>query len=186
MPFSVSTTPIPGLLIVKPRVFGDARGFFMESYSKRDLAEAGILCDFVQDNLSLSCKNTLRGLHFQAPPQAQAKLVTVLRGAAVDVVVDVRTDSPHYGRHFAVELNDVERLMLFIPEGFAHGFLALTDDCLFSYKCTDYYAPAAEGGLAWDDPELDIDWRGLGLKGEALVSEKDRKHTRLADFVSPF
>ncbi len=186
MPFSVLQAPIPGLLVLKPKVFADARGLFMESYSKRDLADIGIAYDFLQDNLSISCKNTLRGMHFQAPPYAQAKLVTVLRGAAVDVVVDIRRQSAFYGRHFAIELNDVDRLMLFIPQGFAHGFLALTDECTFSYKCTDYYAPAAEGGLAWDDPDLNIEWQALGLQGEALISEKDRKHPRLADFVSPF
>ncbi|MDW8333144.1 MAG: dTDP-4-dehydrorhamnose 3,5-epimerase [Bacteroidia bacterium] len=186
MPFDVHPAPIPGLLLIEPKIFGDARGFFMESYSKRELAQAGIDCDFVQDNLSLSCKNTLRGLHFQAPPFAQAKLVCVLRGAAMDVVVDIRSQSPHYGKHFAVELNDAQRRILFIPEGFAHGFLALSDECLFAYKCSNYYAPASEGGLAWDDPDLNIDWRALGLEGPALVSEKDRRHPRFADFVSPF
>jgi dTDP-4-dehydrorhamnose 3,5-epimerase len=167
-------------------VYSDARGFFMESYSKREFAQWGVECDFVQDNLSLSCQYTLRGLHFQIPPHAQAKLVTVLHGAAMDVVVDLRKDSPHYGRHCAVELSAENKRLFFIPAGFAHGFLALTDDCLFAYKCSDYYAPAAERGLAWDDPVLNIDWRGLGLKSAPRISDKDLKNPGFADFVSPF
>jgi dTDP-4-dehydrorhamnose 3,5-epimerase len=182
MPFEAHTTPIQGLLVLEPRVFGDERGFFMESYNRRDFFELGIAEVFVQDNLSYSTQGVLRGLHFQAPPYAQAKLVTVLTGRVLDVAVDLRQGSPTYGQHHAVELSEANRLQLFIPEGFAHGFAVLSPTCHFFYKCSNFYAPEAEGGILWNSPELGIDWQLTAPE----VSEKDQQLPAFANFETPF
>ncbi|QDA60552.1 dTDP-4-dehydrorhamnose 3,5-epimerase [Hymenobacter jejuensis] len=173
---------LAGVVEFIPRVFGDARGAFFESFSDRLMREAGVVGNWVQDNQSKSARGVLRGLHFQRPPHAQAKLVRVAAGRALDVVVDIRRDSPTYGQHLAVELDASRYNMLYVPVGFAHGFASLEDDTLFLYKCTDYYQPSAEGGLRWDDPALGINW---GLNN-ATVSDKDRILPLLADFDSPF
>lgn len=182
MPFEVQDGPLPGVKIIRPKVFRDARGYFMESYNAQALAEAGFTETFVQDNLSFSRKGTLRGLHFQAPPHAQGKLVTVVHGRAVDAFVDIRRGSPTYGQAGTVLLDADDPVMAYIPPGFAHGFAVLSESCLFSYKCTAYYAPQAEGGLHWNDPDAAIDW---GVS-EPLVAERDEKFPGLRNFSSPF
>ncbi|GAB2963738.1 dTDP-4-dehydrorhamnose 3,5-epimerase [Hymenobacter coalescens] len=175
--------PLSGVIELVPRVFGDARGTFFESFSARLLAEkAGIREDWVQDNQSISAAGVLRGLHFQRPPFAQAKLVRVARGRALDVVVDLRRDSPTFGQHTQVLLDAARGNMVYVPVGFAHGFLALDDDTIFLYKCSNYYHPASEGGLLWNDPALGIDW-GVA---EPNVSPKDEILPRLAELDSPF
>lgn len=173
---------VPSVVEILPRVFGDARGAFFESFSAQKMREAGIIGDWVQDNQSRSDRGVVRGLHFQAPPYAQAKLVRVATGRALDVVVDIRKDSPTYGQHVVVELDATRYNMLYVPVGFAHGFTALEDNTLFLYKCTNYYAPQAEGGLFWNDPALNIDW---GVT-DATVSAKDQVLPLLQDFQSPF
>lgn len=175
-------TFIEGLLVIKPRVFEDARGYFFESFNEKALREAGLNAAFVQDNQSLSQKNVLRGLHFQAPPFAQGKLVRVIKGAVLDVVVDIRKKSPTYGKHFAIELNEQNKTMLWVPEGFAHGFATLQDDTIFYYKCSNYYHKESEGCVMWNDPALGIDWQ----VNDPLLSEKDKAGTPFKDFVSPF
>lgn len=170
---------LPGVLLIKTRRFGDARGFFTESYNRADFVAVGIDCTFVQDNQSFSApQGTVRGLHFQAPPHAQAKLVRVLRGAILDVVVDIRRASPTYGEHVAVELDHAEGRQLFVPEGFAHGFCTLTPDTEVFYKVTDVYAPGCDRGLAWDDPALGIRWPVDAA--DAILSDKDRRQLRLS------
>lgn len=166
----VKDTPIAGLKIVQPKVWGDARGHFFESYSEAAFKEAGLPTDFVQDNQSLSAKGILRGLHFQKPPYAQGKLVRVVKGAVVDVAVDLRRSSLTYGQHFAIELNEDNKTMFWVPPGFAHGFLTLADDTIFVYKVTGLYNKESEGGLLWNDPALGIDW---GIENP-LLSDKDR------------
>ncbi|MCR5888264.1 dTDP-4-dehydrorhamnose 3,5-epimerase [Hymenobacter sp. J193] len=173
---------IPGVVEVLPRVFGDARGAFFESFSEQRMREAGIVGEWVQDNQSRSDRGVVRGLHFQEPPHAQAKLVRVAAGRALDVIVDIRRDSPTYGQHVAVELDATRYNMLYVPVGFAHGFTALEDNTLFLYKCTNYYAPQAEGGLLWNDPALGIQW---GVESPT-VSAKDQVLPLLADLDSPF
>lgn len=173
---------IPDLKVIEPDVFGDDRGFFLESWNARALQEAGLKLDFVQDNHSHSQKGVLRGLHFQNP-FPQGKLVRVTRGAVFDVAVDLRADSPHFGQWVGVELSASNKRMFYIPEGFAHGFLTLADDTDFLYKCTAPYAPEHEHTLAWDDPELAIDWPLEGA--EPIVSAKDRAGIALAD-AKPF
>ncbi len=158
MPFSFSTTPLPGLLIVEPRCFDDERGFFMETYKESEFRAAGIAESFVQDNHSLSRRGVLRGLHFQSAPKAQGKLVRVLRGAVWDVAVDLRAGSPTYARWHAAELSAENRLLFYLPPGFAHGFLTLSAEAELAYKCTAEYDASSDGGLRWDDPELAIDW----------------------------
>ena len=169
----VVTTPFSDLLVVTPRRLEDGRGFFCESYNKRRLAEVGIDADFVQDNLSLSKPaGTLRGLHFQREPMTQAKLVGILKGVARDVVVDLRRSSKTFGRHFSILLSEAVGNQLFIPAGFAHGFMTLAPDTLFAYKVSNYHSPEHDTGIRFDDPVLDIDW---GRTGDALVvSERDR------------
>lgn len=166
----VTHTPIAGLKIIQPKVWGDARGHFFESYSEAAFRAAGLPTDFVQDNQSLSAKGILRGLHFQKPPYAQGKLVRVIKGAVLDVVVDLRSSSPTYGQHFAIELNEDNKTMFWVPPGFAHGFLTLTDDTIFVYKVTGLYNKESEGGLLWNDPALGINW---GVENP-LLSDKDR------------
>lgn len=184
-PLLVEETPLAGLKIVRPRRFGDARGFFCETYSARDAAAQGIATVFVQDNHSVSTlAGTLRGLHFQAPPHAQAKLVRCGRGALFDVAIDLRRNSPTFGRWFGIELSFENGVQLLIPEGFAHGFVTRTPETEIVYKCSDYYAPETEGALIWNDPDIGIDW---GLDGAApVLSEKDAAAGRLRDFDSPF
>ena len=180
----VITTDIEGVVILRPRIFTDARGYFFESYSKREFDEKVRPIDFVQDNESCSTRGVIRGLHFQAPPYAQSKLVRCVRGATVDVAVDIRKGSPTYGRHVAVELTEENRLQLFIPRGFAHGFAVISDMAVFQYKCDNFYAPQAEGDISILDPSLGIDWHIDPTA--AILSAKDTTHPLLANFNSPF
>ncbi|MDE6805607.1 MAG: dTDP-4-dehydrorhamnose 3,5-epimerase [Muribaculaceae bacterium] len=181
----VIKTALEGVLIIEPRMFKDARGYFFESYNKKAFDEAiGRKVDFVQDNESMSSRGVMRGLHFQRPPHAQAKLVRCVRGRVLDVAVDIRKGSPTYGRHVAVELSEENHRQFFIPRGFAHGFAVLSDVAVFQYKCDNYYAPEADGGISIADESLGIDWQ-LD-PSEALLSDKDMKHPLLKDFDSPF
>lgn len=180
----VIETKIPGVVIIEPRLFPDARGYFFESFSKREFEEKVGKIEFVQDNESKSSYGVLRGLHFQKPPYAQSKLVRVVKGAVLDVAVDIRKGSPTFGQHVAVELTEDNHRQFFIPQGFAHGFAVLTDEVIFQYKCDNFYAPASEGAIAWDDPDLGIDWRVPAEK--VILSEKDRRHPRLKEIESPF
>ena len=181
----VIRTLIEGVLIVEPRVFGDSRGYFFESFNAREFAEkTGMKVTFVQDNESMSHYGVLRGLHFQCPPYAQSKLVRVVKGRVLDVAVDIRKGSPTYGKHVAVELSEENHRQFFMSKGFAHGFSVLSDEAIFQYKCDDFYAPQSEGAIAWNDPDLDIDWN-LD-KSLVLLSEKDMHHPLLRDFESPF
>src|SRR6201998_4450524 len=175
------TTFIEGLLVIKPKVFEDDRGYFFESYNEQVLEKAGLHAKFVQDNQSMSQKNVLRGLHFQAPPFAQGKLVRVIKGAALDVVVDIRKNSPTYGKSFSIELNEQNKTMLWVPEGFAHGFCTLVNDTIFYYKCTNYYNKESEGSVLWSDTDLAIDWK----ISDPILSEKDRAGVAFKKFVSP-
>lgn len=173
---------IKGPLLIHPKVFGDHRGYFFESYSRELFHQNGIAQEFVQDNQSLSNKGILRGLHFQRPPDGQGKLVRVIRGSVLDVIVDIRKNSDTYGAHFSVELSGDNNLMLWIPEGFAHGFITLEDQTIFSYKCTGFYAPESEGGLPWNDPDLGIQWG----ENEPILSEKDKHYPTFSSFETPF
>lgn len=176
------TTDIPGLIIIEVDAFADERGFFMETYNRDRYAGVGIVQEFFQDNLSVSKKGVIRGLHYQAPPFAQGKLVSVLRGRVLDVAVDIRTGSPTYGKHFAVELSAENRRQFWIPAGFAHGFAALEDDTVFAYKCTAPYSKEHDRGIRFDDPAIGIEW---GVDNP-IVSEKDHKHPLLSDIVQEF
>lgn len=173
---NVIRAAIPDVLILEPKIHGDARGFFFESYNKRVLADIGIMADFVQDNNSRSARHVLRGLHYQIR-QPQGKLMRVLAGEIYDVAVDVRKSSPFFGKWIGVRLSAENRLMLWVPEGFAHGFLVLSDMAEVLYKTTDYYAPEYERALAWNDPDLRIDWP---LEGALILSERDKAAARLA------
>lgn len=175
--------PISGLVVIEPTVFGDERGYFFESYNQEKFIEHGLDLSFVQDNQSMSHKGTLRGLHFQKPPHAQGKLVRVLQGAVLDVAVDIRTSSPTYGQHHKEILSAENNKMFWIPEGFAHGFLCLENDTVFSYKCTGLYQPSSEGGLMWNDTDLKIDW---DLSSSPILSPKDELHGSFDLFESPF
>ena len=175
-------TRLPEVILLTPRRFGDARGWFTETWNKRTLAQGGIAAEFVQDNHSMSADvGTLRGLHYQAPPHAQDKLVRCTRGAIWDVAVDVRRGSPRYGQWVGVALTAEGGAQLFVPKGFLHGFVTRTPDCEVQYKCTDYYAPDADGSVAWDS--LGIDW---GLDGAPVLSDKDRAAPAFGDWTSPF
>ena len=180
----VIKTDIEGVLILEPRVFTDARGYFFESYSEKVFNELVGKVDFVQDNESCSSRGVMRGLHFQRPPYAQAKLVRCVRGSVLDVAVDIRRGSPTYGRHASCLLTEHNHRQFFIPRGFAHGFAVLSDTAVFQYKCDNLYHPKADGGLSIVDPSLGIDWR-LDLD-EAILSDKDRHHPLLKDFDTPF
>ena len=181
----VIKTAIEGVFIIKPRVFGDARGYFFESFNARDFArETGLDVTFVQDNESMSHYGVLRGLHYQQPPFAQSKLVRVVSGSVLDVAVDIRKGSPTFGQHVAVELSADNHLQFFMPKGIAHGFPVLSKEVIFQYKCDQFYAPQSEGAIAWDDPDLNINWQ-LPLD-VVLLSEKDRHHPYLRDINSPF
>ena len=179
----VKKTKINGVFLIKPQVFKDNRGHFFESFNSKKFNEAtGLDVQFVQDNQSLSSKNVLRGLHFQHPPFAQAKLVSVIKGEVLDVVVDIRKESDTFGEYIAENLNEENHHHLFIPEGMAHGFLTLKDDTIFSYKCSNYYDKGSEDGIIWNDSNLKIDWK---IKNP-LVSEKDQLAQNFTSFVSPF
>lgn len=171
---------IAGLVVLTPKVFADNRGYFYESYNKRTWAEAGIEADFVQDNESFSCQNTLRGLHFQKPPYAQAKLVRVLEGAVWDVAVDLRQNSPTFGKWYGVELSAENKKQFFIPRGFAHGFSVLTPTAKFAYKCDNFYNKASEGAVRFDDPALAVEWK-IDLS-KAVLSEKDLQNPLFAAY----
>ncbi|MGN0878589.1 MAG: dTDP-4-dehydrorhamnose 3,5-epimerase [Oligosphaeraceae bacterium] len=176
---NIIRTDLEGVLIIEPQVFGDARGYFFETWRQEAYAAAGITCQFVQDNESKSSYGVLRGLHWQAAPHTQAKLVRVVSGAVLDVAVDIRRNSPTFGRHVAVELSGENKRQLFIPRGFAHGFAVLSPEAIFAYKCDNGYCPAAERGLRFDDPALHIDWRIQPQQWN--LSPKDQRHPLLAD-----
>lgn len=178
----ISTTPIEGLLILRPRIFKDERGSFSETYNTETFRKAGINCNFVQDNQSVSHKNVVRGLHFQAPPFAQAKLVRVVRGSVLDVAVDIRKNSPTYGKHFTILLSEENATQFFIPEGFAHGFVALEDNTIFQYKCSNFYSKESEGSILWNDTDINIDWN----INNPIVSAKDQEAGTFASLNSPF
>lgn len=180
----VIKTEIEGVVILKPRVFMDSRGYFFESYSKKIFDEVVRPIDFVQDNESCSSRGVMRGLHFQRPPFTQSKLVRCVKGRVLDVAVDIRKGSPTYGHHVAVELSEDNLLQFFVPRGFAHGFAVLSDIAVFQYKCDNYYAPQADGGISILDTTLGIDWNIS--PDDAILSEKDTKHPMLKDFDSPF
>lgn len=185
----VIKTAIEGVLILEPRVFSDARGYFFESFSQREFLEKvtpilGYEVNFVQDNESMSSYGVMRGLHFQRPPYTQSKLVRCVKGAVLDVVVDLRVGSPTYGKHFAVEISESNHRQVLIPKGFAHGFAVLSETAIFQYKCDEFYHPESEGGISILDSSLGIDWR---IPAEsAILSEKDTKHPLLEHFQSPF
>ncbi len=181
----VEKTALDGVVIVTPDVFADERGSFMELFQEERYREAlGLKADehFVQDNFSVSKKGTLRGLHYQAPPMAQGKLVSVLRGRVIDVAVDIRFGSPTFGRYVMVELSGENHKQLWIPQGFAHGFFVLENDTFFTYKCTNVYSKEHDRGVLWNDPSLSIDWG----EGEPIISEKDQKHPLLKDIAKEF
>lgn len=182
---NIIKTDIDGVLIIEPKVFGDARGYFLESFNAKEFAEkTGLNINFVQDNESMSSYGVMRGLHFQNPPYTQSKLVRCVKGAVLDVAVDIRKGSPTYGQHVAVELTEDNHRQFFVPRGFAHGFAVLSDTAVFQYKCDNFYAPQADGGISILDESLGIDWKIPTDK--ALLSEKDTKHAMLKDFDSPF
>lgn len=180
----VIKTAIEGVVIIEPRVFKDDRGYFFESFSQREFEEKVRPINFVQDNESMSSYGVMRGLHFQAPPFTQSKLVRCVKGKVLDVAVDIRKGSPTYGQHVAVELSEENHRQFFVPRGFAHGFAVLSETAIFQYKCDNFYAPQADGGISIKDDSLDIDWQIPMDK--AILSEKDLKHLCLKDFDSPF
>ena len=177
-------TPIEGLLVIKPQVFVDARGYFVETYNEKRYREAGIDAQFVQDNQSCSSYGVVRGLHFQRPPYTQAKLVCCTVGRVLDIAVDLRKNSPTFGQWHSVELSAENHLQFFIPKGFAHGFSVLSETAVFAYKCDNLYHPEADGGILLSDPDLAIDWQ---VPEELrILSDKDKKHPMLKDFDNPF
>lgn len=173
----ITATAIEGVIILEPEVFGDERGYFFESFSQQEFEEKVCKTAFVQDNESSSRYGVLRGLHFQKPPHAQAKLVRVVKGRVLDIAVDIRKGSPTFAHHVSIELSAENKRQLFIPRGFAHGFAVLSDEAVFQYKCDNYYAPGSEGGILWNDPALGIDWK-LPAK-DVILSEKDKKNVLL-------
>ena len=176
---NIIETALPGVLIIEPKVFGDARGYFFESWNQAAYEAAGITNTWVQDNESKSCFGVLRGLHYQAAPYTQAKIVRAFTGTVLDVVVDIRKGSPTYGKHIAVELSGENKRQLYIPRGFAHGFVVLSEEAVFAYKCDNIYMPSSERGIMFNDPDLAIDWRIAPDK--ILLSEKDKKHPSFAE-----
>ena len=180
----VIKTAIEGVVILKPKIFNDARGYFFESFSQREFDEKVMPIKFVQDNESMSSYGVMCGLHFQVPPFTQSKLVRCVKGAVLDVAVDIRKGSPTYGQHVAVELTEANHLQFFVPRGFAHGFSVLSETAVFQYKCDNFYAPQADGGISILDNSLGIDWKIPTEK--AILSEKDTKHDLLKNFDSPF
>ena len=182
---NVVCTDIEGVVIIEPKVYGDNRGYFFESFNARDFEEkVGVAVSFVQDNESCSSYGVVRGLHFQLPPYAQSKLVRVVFGEVLDVAVDLRKGSPTYGKHVSVHLTADSHRQLFIPKGFAHGFSVLSETAVFQYKCDQLYAPQHEGAIAWNDPDIAVDW--LVPHDKVVLSQKDIHHPLLRDFVSPF
>jgi dTDP-4-dehydrorhamnose 3,5-epimerase len=175
-------TPLEGLLIIKPDVFEDDRGYFFESFNHEKFLQAGLDLKFIQDNESRSKEGVLRGLHFQAPPFAQGKLVRVMRGSVRDVAIDIRKESPTYGKWESIILSGQNKWMYWIPPGFAHGFVTLEDDTIFFYKCTNVYSKVSEGSILWNDPDLNISW---GIK-DPVISDKDRISPRFSEMTSPF
>lgn len=175
----VTRTDIDGVVIIEPRIFDDARGYFFESFSERDFAKQVCDCRFVQDNEAKSSYGVVRGLHFQLPPYAQSKLVRVVKGRILDIAVDIRKNSPTFGRYVAVELSAENHQQIFIPRGFAHGYSVLSEEAIVEYKCDNYYAPESEGAIAWNDAELAIDWQIPTEK--VTLSEKDKHHPTLAE-----
>jgi dTDP-4-dehydrorhamnose 3,5-epimerase len=182
MAFRRIDTPIPDLFVIEPDVFRDPRGYFMETYNQAALRALGLESRFLQDNLSHSARGILRGLHFQADPHAQGKLVSVLQGVVYDVAVDIRKGSPTYGKWYGIVLDAESHRMMYVPPGFAHGFVVRSETCLFSYKCTQLYHKPSEGGIRWDDPTLAIQWE----EANPLVSDKDKLLPEWSDFDSPF
>jgi len=180
----VIQTAIEGLVIIEPKIFKDARGYFFESFSQREFDEKVHKINFVQDNESMSGYGVMRGLHFQRPPFTQSKLVRCVKGRVLDVAVDIRKESPTYGRHVAVELSEENHRQFFVPRGFAHGFAVLSKTAVFQYKCDNFYTPEADSGISLQDESLGIDWR-IPIS-HAILSEKDTKHLCLKDFDSPF
>ena len=180
----VIKTNIEGVVIIEPRIFKADRGYFFESFSQREFEEKVCKTTFVQDNESKSSYGVLRGLHFQKPPFAQSKLVRVIKGAVLDVAVDIRKGSPTFGQYVSVELTGENHRQFFIPRGFAHGFSVLSEEVIFQYKCDNFYSPQSEGAIAWNDPDLNIDWRIPAEK--VVLSEKDSKHPRLKDWQNVF
>jgi len=174
----VIKTAIDGLVIIEPKVFGDARGYFFESFSQREFEKKVRKINFVQDNESMSSYGVMRGLHFQCPPFTQSKLVRCVKGRVLDVALDIRKGSPTYGHHVAVELSEDNHRQFFVPRGFAHGFAVLSEIAIFQYKCDNYYAPDCEGGIAWDDPALGIDWQLPAA--DVILSAKDTARCTLA------
>lgn len=181
---NVIRTEIPGVVIIEPKVFGDNRGYFFESWSQRDFNEQVRPVKFVQDNESKSCYGVLRGLHFQKGENAQSKLVRVVKGTVLDVAVDIRRGSPTFGKYVSVELTAENHRQFFVPRGFAHGFVALSEEAIFQYKCDNFYAPQAEGALAWDDPDIGIEW-GIPVD-KIILSEKDKNHPSLTESIELF
>lgn len=180
---NIIKTAIEGLVVIEPRVFGDSRGYFFESYNARDFAQVADIT-FVQDNESRSCYGVVRGLHFQKPPYAQSKLVRVVEGRVLDVAVDIRRNSPTYGQHVAIELTADNHRQLFLPQGMAHGFAVLSETAVFQYKCDNLYHPESEGAIAWNDPTLAIDWHLPAA--DVILSDKDKNHPSFHEFVTPF
>jgi len=179
----VVDTGIKDLIIVEPTIFGDERGYFLETYNEQTWKNVlGEIPKFIQDNESMSQKGVLRGLHFQKPPYQQGKLVRVVKGSVLDVAVDLRKNSPTYGQHFKIVLSGDNKTQVYVPGGFAHGFLTLEDNTIFNYKCTNLYNKESEGGLQWNDPELNIDWGEIN----PLLSEKDKFYEDFISFVTPF
>lgn len=180
----VIKTSIEGVVIIEPKVFNDARGYFFESFSQREFEEKVRKVNFVQDNESMSSYGVMRGLHFQRPPFTQSKLVRCVKGAVLDVAVDIRKGSPTYGKHVAVELTEKNHRQFFVPRGFAHGFSVLSETAVFQYKCDNFYAPQGDGGISIIDDSLGIDWK-IPIE-KAILSDKDMKHTMLKNFETPF
>lgn len=181
---NIIKTELEGVVIIEPRVFADGRGYFFESFSQQRFQEEVCKTTFVQDNESKSTYGVLRGLHFQKPPFAQSKLVRVVKGKVLDVAVDIRKGSPTFGQHVAVELSEENKRQFFVPRGFAHGFVVLSEEAIFQYKCDNYYSPQSEGAVAWDDPALAIDWK-VATK-DVLLSDKDKKNKPLAETAESF
>ena len=178
---NIIETNIEGVIIIEPRLFEDERGYFFESFNQKEFQEKVCKTTFIQDNESKSSYGVIRGLHFQKPPFAQSKLVRVVKGAVLDVAVDIRKGSPTFGQHVAVELTEDNHRQFFILRGFAHGFSVLSKEVIFQYKCDNFYAPQSEGAIAWDDPDLGIDWQ-ISID-EILLSEKDKSHPKLAEII---
>ena len=178
---NIIETNIEGVIIIEPRLFEDERGYFFESFNQKEFQEKVCKTTFIQDNESKSSYGVIRGLHFQKPPFAQSKLVRVVKGSVLDVAVDIRKGSPTFGQHVAVELTEDNHRQFFIPRGFAHGFSVLSKEVIFQYKCDNFYATQSEGAIAWDDPDLGIDWQ-ISID-EILLSEKDKSHPKLAEII---